>query len=150
MYLISMLKRIYFTFWGKKVILPSGFHLVEDLVPLYQMATKLKSKPLSSQAKRRLQWMDYYRKTNNVSLTCRHFGISRQIFYYWKRRYDPNNLYTLESLDKAPKRRREREINPEQEIRIVGLRKKYLRYGKEKLALIYQELYQEKISSWKI
>ncbi len=145
-----MLKRSYLNFWGKKVILPPGFHLVEDLVPLYQVAAKLKAKPLSPEAKKRLSWMDYFRKTNNVSLTCRHFGISRQLFYYWKKRYDPYNLYSLEAKDKTPKKTRQREITLEQEMRIVSLRKQYLRYGKEKLALIYQRLYQEKISSWKV
>ena len=38
----------------------------------------------------------------------------------------------------------------EQEMRIVKLRKKYLQYGKIKLAKIYQREYQETISSWKI
>ena len=112
-----------------------GFHLVEDLVPLYQIVNDLKRNQLSKEAKIRLKWMDYYQKTKNVSLTCRHFGISRQLFYYWLKRYDPHNLATLENKDRAPKRRRQREITPEQEMRIVSLRKKYLRYGKEKLSL---------------
>ncbi len=145
-----MFKRSYLNFWGKKVILPFGFHLVEDLVPLYQVGAKLRAKPLSPEAKRRLSWMDYFHKTKNISLTCRHFGISRQLFYYWFKRYDPYNLYSLEERNRAPQRKRQREISPEQEMRIVNLRKQYLRYGKEKLAFIYQRVYQEKISSWKI
>jgi len=150
MYLINMAKRIFFDSQGRIRILPWGFHLVEDLVPLYQLVSKFKEKPLSQQAKTRLKWMDYYRKTNNISLTCRHFGISRQLFYYWLKRYEPTNLYSLEARDKTPKRTRQREINPEQEMRIVALRKKYIRYGKEKLARIYTRLYQEEISSWKV
>jgi hypothetical protein len=35
---------------------------------------------LSRAAQVRLGWMDFYRKTENVALTCRHFGISRQTF----------------------------------------------------------------------
>src|SRR6267143_1309064 len=31
---------------------------------------------LGRAAKARLTWMDYYRATENVALTCRHFGIS--------------------------------------------------------------------------
>ncbi|MFQ6049997.1 MAG: helix-turn-helix domain-containing protein, partial [Candidatus Paceibacterales bacterium] len=42
---------------------------------------------LSKEAKKRLKWMDYYRKCHNVSLTCRYFGIARKTFYYWKKRY---------------------------------------------------------------
>ncbi len=145
-----MAKRIFFDNQGRLRILPWGFHLVEDLVPLYQMVDNLKRRQLSKEARLRLQWMDYYRKTKNVSLTCRRFGISRQLFYYWLKRYNPYNPYTLEDKDRTPKRKRQREITPEQEMRIVALRRKYLRYGKEKLALIYQRLYQEKISSWKI
>jgi transposase-like protein len=133
-----MVKRIFFDSQGRLRILPLGFHLVEDLVYLYQMANDLKRNQLSAQAKKRLKWMDYYQKTKNVSLTCRHFGISRQLFYYWLKRYNPSNLSSLEDRDRVPKKRRQREITQEQESRIVALRKKYLRYGKEKLALILE------------
>lgn len=150
MYLINMAKRIFFDSQGRLRILPWGFHLVEDLVPLYQMADDLKRNNLSKQAKLRLKWLDYYRKTKNVSLTCRHFGISRQLFYFWKKKYDPYNLSTLEDKDRTPKRKRQREITPEQERRVVALRKQYIRYGKEKLAIRYSQIYGEKISSWKI
>jgi transposase InsO family protein len=36
--------------------------------------------------------MDFYRQTKNVALTCRRFGISRQTFYRWYRRYDLMDL----------------------------------------------------------
>jgi hypothetical protein len=38
-------------------------------------------KGLSREARARLDWMEYYRRCHNVAFTCRHFGISRQIFY---------------------------------------------------------------------
>ncbi len=41
-------------------------------------------------------------------------------------------------------------VSRTQEFRIVDLRKKYIRYGKEKLKRICQEIYQEPVSSWKI
>ena len=48
-------------------------------------------------AKQRLKWMDYYRDHGeNAALTCRYFGISRQTFYRWKRRYNPRDLTSLE------------------------------------------------------
>jgi transposase InsO family protein len=56
----------------------------------------------------------------------------------------------LEDRDRAPKKKRQREITPQQERNIFELRKKYLRYGKEKLALIYFNLFGEKISCWKV
>jgi transposase InsO family protein len=105
---------------------------------------------LSQEAKSRLKWMDYYKHTKNISLTCRHFNISRKTFHKWKKLYDPYNLATLESGDRAPKRKRQREITAEQEMRIVELRKQNIRYGKEKLAQRYQETHGETISCWKI
>ena len=108
------------------------------------------SAQISPEAKKRLKWFDYYRKCNNVCQTCRYFGISRKTFYLWKKRYDPRNLLSLEAFSSAPKNVRQRELSFEQEQRIIKLRKQYLRYGKQKLAYIYQREYQQKISSWKI
>ncbi len=46
-----------------------GFHLVNDLVPLYHMISFFKKyENLSSQAKQRIKWFDYYNKCNNVNL----------------------------------------------------------------------------------
>jgi len=36
--------------------------------------------------------MDFWGTTENVALTCRHFGIARQTFYRWRQRYDPYDL----------------------------------------------------------
>ena len=105
---------------------------------------------LSKQAKKRIKWFDYYRKCGNVSKTCRYFGISRKTFYKWKRQYDSKNLFTLEDRDTTPINKRKREITSEQEMRIVRLRKKYIKYSKIKLTKIYEREYQEKISSWKV
>lgn len=59
---------------------------------------------LSREARARLGWMDFYRETGNAALTCRHFGISRQTFYRWQRRYDPMDLTSLESASHRPRR----------------------------------------------
>ena len=128
-----------------------GFHFTNDLLPLYHMLSYFKKYDnLSKEAKQRLKWMDYHRKCGNASKTCRYFGISRQCFYEWYRCYDPNNLYTLENKSTAPIRKRQREITPEQEMRVVQLRKKHICYSKIKLAKIYLQEYGEFISSWKI
>jgi transposase InsO family protein len=108
------------------------------------------SPKLSQEAKTRLKWMDHYRQTKNISLTCRHFDISRKTFHKWKKIYNPYSLATLESKDRSPKHKRQREISSAQEIRIINLRKQYLRYGKEKLARIYAKIYGQTVSSWKI
>src|SRR3990167_2343649 len=51
---------------------------------------------LSHSAKQRLKWMNHFRKYRNARLTCRHFGISPDTFYLWKKRFSPDNLLTLE------------------------------------------------------
>ena len=124
---------------------------VDDLVPLYHMANYLsKYDGLSPEARKRIKWFDYYKKCDNVAKTCRYFGISRQCFYEWKRRYDPKNFWTLADHPTTPLRKRQREITAEQEKRIVGLRKAHIRYSKIKLAKIYESEYFESISSWKV
>jgi len=108
------------------------------------------SSNLSPCAKKRLKWFDHYRKYQNVSKTCRYFGISRKTFYYWQKRFNIRDLSSLETKPSIPKTKRHREITDEQEARIVMLRKQYIRYGKLKLSIVYQQIYGEKISSWKI
>lgn len=105
---------------------------------------------LSKEARRRLKWFDYYHKSGNISLTCRYFGISRETFYYWKRRYNPYHLKTLESRSCRPKNTRGWEVKRQQELQVVSLRKKRIRYGKMKLKKLYEDEYKEPISSWKI
>lgn len=52
---------------------------------------------LSKDAQKRLWWMDWYvSHGKNAEATCRHFGISKSVFYRWKNRYNPRNLKTLE------------------------------------------------------
>jgi len=134
-----------------KKIYGSGFHFVNDLIPLYRMASYFnKYANLSKAARQRLQWFDYYKQCVNAAKTCRHFGISRKTFYKWQKLYEPNNLYSLENRGTAPLKRRQREITPEQETRVVQLRKRYIKYSKLKLAKIYQRQYGEFVSSWKV
>lgn len=110
---------------------------------------------ISPEAKNRLNWIIYYydKADRNVLLTCRHFSLSPKTFYKWFKLFDEDNLYSLNRLgdrSRAPKHVRQREISPEQKLRIIRLRKKYIRYGKIKLSKIYKTEYGETISSWKI
>ncbi len=105
---------------------------------------------LSKAAKRRLAWMDYYRKCGNASQTCRYFGIARQTFYEWKRRYDPYRLESLEEHSRRPKRTRQWGVSRMEEFRILRLRRAHIRYGKMKLRVLYAREYGVPISSWKI
>jgi len=92
---------------------------------------------LSREAQRRLAWLDYYQTHGrNAALTCRYFGISRQTLYRWKRRYDPQNLRTLEAGSHRPQRRRRPTWTPEQAEGVRRLREQYPRWGKDKLAVL--------------
>jgi transposase InsO family protein len=114
-------------------------------------AASLASLPLlSPEAKKRLRWMDYYRKHGSAAQTCRYFGIARKTFYHWKKRYNPYHLESLEEQTRRPKRTRQWEVSRMQEFRILALRRAHIRYGKEKIRVLYQQQYQEPISSWKV
>lgn len=110
-----------------------------------------KTLQLSRQARLRLEWIIYFYEYKNVSLTCRHFGISRKTFYKYWNEFDKDNIYSmyrLENKSKAPHHVRQRQTTLLQETRIINLRKRYIRYGKIKLAKIYEQEYGESISSW--
>ena len=114
-------------------------------------AASLASLPrLSHEAKKRLKWMDYYHKCRNVSRTRRYFGISRETFYEWRRRYNPFRLESLEEKSRRPKKTRQWEVKREQELRIIALRKAHVRWGKMKIKKLYHEQYREEISSWAV
>jgi transposase InsO family protein len=83
--------------------------------------------------------MDFYRRSSNVARTCRHFGISRQTFYRWRRRYDPQNLATLEELSHRPHRRRQPTWSAPLADRVLALRLCYPRWGKDKLAVLLRQ-----------
>jgi putative transposase len=92
---------------------------------------------LSRQARQRLKWMDYYQEHNsNARLTCRHFDISPQTFYRWKRRYDPQDLRSLEDRLHWPQRLRQPTWSPELFQAVFSIRERYPRWGKDKLAVL--------------
>jgi len=71
-----------------------------------------------------------------VALTSRHFGISREIFYRWQKRYDPHHLTTLESRSHRPHRRRQPTWSSALAQRVLDLRRQFPRWGKDKLAVL--------------
>lgn len=58
---------------------------------------QIKACSLSPEAQQRLWWLDWYTfHGRNAEMTCRHFGISKSVFYRWKGRFNPKHLVTLE------------------------------------------------------
>lgn len=91
---------------------------------------------LSREARVRLDWIDFHRRSGNVTRTCRHFGISRQTFYRWRRRYDPQDLTTLESRSHRPHRRRRPTWSAALAAQVLALRQQFPRWGKDKLVVL--------------
>jgi transposase InsO family protein len=95
---------------------------------------------LSKRAQVRLAWFDYYAQHGrNAARTCRYFGISRQTFYRWKRRYANTDLGTLESRSHRPRRRRRPTWSPALAAAICALRRQYPRWGKDKLVVMARQ-----------
>ena len=95
---------------------------------------------ISRLAKARLKWLDHYRgHGENAALTCRYFGISRQTFYRWKRRYNPRDLTSLEERSHRPRHLRQPTWSRELALAVLHLREQYPRWGKDKLAVLLRE-----------
>ena len=90
-------------------------------IPLVSVHSAQLTKP----ALKRLAWFDFYHCHNrNISLTCRHFGISRDTFYLWKSKFVPQNLRTLEdnTLNRRPDHLRQMTTDPQILKRIYEVR----------------------------
>ncbi len=92
---------------------------------------------LTPEARKRLKWFDYYEAHGRkAALTCRYFGISRETFYRWKRRYDPSDLSSLNDRSHRPRRVRKPTWTPAQVEAVRSIRERYPRWGKDKLAVL--------------
>ncbi len=120
------------------------------LVPRRQYISRILQGDITKKAQQRLAWMDFYVKTGNARLTCRHFGITPDTFYRWKARYKPKNLKSLEA---DPKTKRPHTVRtpstPSYIVSLIqSLREQYPRWGKEKIArLVWKKGYQISVSS---
>ena len=90
-------------------------------------------------AKRRLAILRHAEEiTGNVALTCRYYGISRQVFYKWRRRYDADGLDGLRDRSHRP------QVSPnatrtEVVGKIIYLRQHY-HFGPAKIAMYPEAL----------
>lgn len=78
-----------------------------------------------------LQWHDAHGRT--VSLTCRHFGVSRPTFYRWQHRYAARGLRGLEDRSHRPQRVAPPTWTTPQVLAVHRLREQYPYLGKAKL-----------------
>jgi len=95
---------------------------------------------MTREARARLAWMDhYFTHGRNAAQTCRRFGISRQTFYRWRRRFDRHDLSSLEALSHRPHQCRRPTWTPRLVEQVLSLRHQYPRWGKDKLAVLLRE-----------
>lgn len=92
---------------------------------------------LSREGQLRLRWMTHYlNQGRNAAFSCRHFGISRQCFYRWWRRYDPHDLSTLEGRSHRPHHGRQPTWSADLADSVLALRRQFPRWGKDKLVIL--------------
>lgn len=101
----------------------------------------------SKEARQRLRWIDHYKKTRNVVLTCRHFAIQRSLYYKWHNRYQRLGVKGLESQPKKPKNFRQSKIPLEHIDLVRKLRKQYPYFSKYKLAVILSRDFDIELSN---
>ncbi len=85
----------------------------------------IKRASLSKDALKRLSWLDWYvSHGRNAELTCRHFGISKSVFYRWRNRFNPMNIQTLEfdTKTRRPQKVRQSTLSLEVGSRIYTIR----------------------------
>jgi len=108
---------------------------VYEVLPGYRRLARLTD--LSQDAGRRLKWFDYYyAHGENARLTCRHFDISPQTFYRWKKRYSGTHVESLETRSHRPRHMRQPEYSPQLVEAVRVLREQYPRWGKDKLVVL--------------
>jgi len=103
---------------------------------------------LSPQAQQRLQWFLFALENgNDPKAVGKQFGISESTFRRWLKRFDPNDLSTLEEQSHRPHTVRESDVEPH----IIGLIKEYRTkfplMGKEKIQLELEHTHGIRISS---
>src|SRR3990170_4179600 len=119
-------------------ILPEA-STVARLLP--RAAEAVRAEPtLSRQGRQRLRMLQWYEDHGqNASLTCRHFGVSRDTFYRWWRRYQRAGPRGLEDRSHRPRRVRLPTWSPELAQAVLRLRQVHPGWGKDKLVVLLRE-----------
>ena len=89
--------------------------------------------------------------TGNVSLRCRYFGITRQAFYIWLRRYEEHGLEGLRDRSRRP-HTSPNATGPEVVGKIVYLRRNY-HFGPHKISMYLRRYHEIEVSPsgvWRI
>ncbi len=82
--------------------------------------------------RKKLRVLNHAKETGNVSKTCRYFGISRETFYQWKRKYEQHGEEALVNSKPCPENPTLK-APPEIEEKILYLRRTY-HFGAQRIA----------------
>ena len=91
---------------------------------------------LSREARTRKAWLEWHGSHGgNVSLTCRHFGISRRTFYRWQERAREHGDAGLENRSSKPIRARKRTWDGWRVEAVLRVREEHPGRGKMKIQI---------------
>jgi transposase len=89
--------------------------------------------------------------TGNVAMTCRYYGVSRQVFYTWYRRYQTEGLAGLRDRSRRPLHC-PHETSSEVVGKIIYLRQNY-HFGPAKISMYLRRYHDVQVSNsgvWRI
>lgn len=103
---------------------------------------KVKDFKLSKDALRRLAWMDwYFSHGKNAEATCRHFSVSKSVFYRWLPRFNRYHLKSLEGISRKPHRVRSMTTPKEVADLVIKLRSEDLEKSKYEIQAELKDLH---------
>ena len=118
-------------------IIPGGPTLAR-LLP--KAASEARDPPPSRPTKLRLTALRWHEEHGRrVSLTARHFGLSRSTVYDWLSRYEREGLRGLEDRSRRPHKVRQPTWSRELEQAVFKLREAHPRWGKDKLVVLLRQ-----------
>lgn len=107
---------------------------------------------LERRAKHKLAVLRHVEEVSgNVSATCRYYGISRQCYYTWRRRFDEEGLDGLKDRSSVP-HHQPTKTDPEVVEKILWLRQRY-HFGPPKISMYLHRYHDIEISPssiWRI
>lgn len=110
-------------------------HILPGAVSIANWANKVDG--VSEKAKQRLKVIDWHNAHNkNVSLTARHFGLTRETVGIWLKNFNQYGIKGLNDKSKRPKKTRAPKTSNDIVLEIVKLRKKYPAWSKYKIAVL--------------
>ncbi len=113
-----------------------------------RLLKKSASSEMSAAAVQRLRWFVFaLDHNNNVSLTCRHFGIARSSFLRWADRFDAKNPESLEEHSSSPHTVRTSRIDAQTIHLIRSLRQSNPKMSKQEIQKILSDTYNVDISA---